>query len=73
LVIAERFHFHKWSQQAGETIAEYLAKLGHLAATCNFREYLQEVLKDRLVMCGIQHEGTQKRLQNMGAYYTVTC
>jgi len=50
---------HKWSQQAGETIAEYLAELRHLAATCNFGEYLQEVLKGRLV-CGIQHEGTQK-------------
>ena len=59
LVIAERFHLHKWSQQAGETIAEYLAELRHLAATCNFGEYLQEVLKGRLV-CGIQHEGTQK-------------
>jgi len=58
LVIAERFHFHKQSQQAGETIAEYLAELRRLAATCNFGEYLQEVLRDRLV-CGIQHKGTQ--------------
>ena len=58
LVIVEHFHFHKRSQQVGETIAEYLAELRRRAATCNFGEYLQEVLRDRLV-CGIQHEGTQ--------------
>ena len=58
LAIAEHFHFHKQSQQAGKTIAEYLAKLRRLAATCNFGEYLQEVLRDRLVS-GIQHKGTQ--------------
>lgn len=43
LVIAERFHFHKW---AGESLADYQAKLRRLARTCDFRGFLNEALRD---------------------------
>ena len=61
LVIAERFYFHRRCQQAGESIAEYIAELRRLATNCEFGEYLEQALRDRLV-CGLKHEPTQKRL-----------
>ena len=35
-VIVERFHFHKWEQAVGETMAEYDAALRKLAVHCEF-------------------------------------
>ena len=61
IVIAERFHFYCRSQNAGESIAEYLANLRRLASRCKFRDFLDEALRDRLV-CGMQSESTQKVL-----------
>ena len=61
LVIAERFHFHRRDQAPGESISNYLAELRRLAAHCDFGEYLEQALRDRLV-CGIRHENTQKGL-----------
>jgi len=61
VVIAERFHFHRRQQGANETISEYVAELRRLATTCEFNDYLDQALRDRLV-CGLRHEPTQKRL-----------
>ena len=61
LIIAERFYCHRRCQQSGESIAEYIAELRRLATNCEFREYLEQTLRDRLV-CGLNHEPTQKRL-----------
>ena len=61
LVITERFYFHRRCQQSGESIAEYITKLRRLATNCEFGEYLEQTLRDRLV-CGLNHEPTQKRL-----------
>ena len=62
LVIAERYHFHRRDQAAGESIAEYMAELRRLSRTCEFaEEYLSEALRDRLV-CGLRSENIQKRL-----------
>ena len=55
ITIAERFHFHNWNH------AEYVAELKRLAATCNFKIYLPEALRDRFV-CGFNHLGMQKKL-----------
>ena len=38
-----------------------MAELRRLATHCDFGDYLQQALRDRLV-CGIRHENTQKRL-----------
>ena len=60
-VIAERFKFHKRDQLPGESLADYIAELRRLATHCEFREYLNDALRDRLV-CGLRAEGTQRRL-----------
>lgn len=61
-IIAERFQFHKRTQNAGESIASYIAELRRLAARCSFpREYLDDTLRDRFV-CGLRSENIQKQL-----------
>ena len=61
LVIAERFYFHSMDQVMGESIADYVTQLCHLSAHCEFGEYLNDALRDRLV-CGMRSENAQKRL-----------
>ena len=61
LVIAERFHFHRHSQAVGESINDYIAELRRLSTHCQFGEFLNEALRDRLV-CGLRSEGIQKKL-----------
>ena len=38
-----------------------MAKLRHLASTCDFGRFLYQALRDRLV-CGLRNAATQKRL-----------
>lgn len=57
IVIAECFHFYHWSQNARELIAEYLASFRRLANRCKFRDFLDIVLRDRLIY-EIQSEST---------------
>lgn len=59
--IAERFHFHKRDQAAGESIAEFDAALRRLSIHCQFGETLEDSLRDRFV-CGLRHEPIQRRL-----------
>jgi hypothetical protein len=61
LVIAERFQFHKRNQGETETVSEYMAELRRLASKCQFGDYLEEALRDRLV-CGLQSGAVQKKL-----------
>ena len=61
ITIAERFHFHKRHQQPTKTIAEFVAELKRLARTCEFRDFLDQALRDQFV-CGVAHAGTLKRL-----------
>ena len=61
LVIAERYRFHQRSQRSDESIAEYLADLRRLATHCEFGNFLNDALRDRLV-CGLRSEAAQKRL-----------
>jgi len=61
LVIAERFTFHRRNQQREESVMQYLAELRRLATHCEFKDYLDEALRDRFV-CGLNSEAIQKRL-----------
>ena len=60
-MIAQRFRFYKRCQQSGESITECLAELRKIAAHCEFKTFLSEALRDRLV-CGILCESTEKKL-----------
>ena len=61
LVIAERFKFHHRNQREGETVAQYMAEVRRLSEHCEFKDYLNEALRDRLV-CGLRSEVIQRRL-----------
>ena len=54
ITIAERFKFHQRSQADGESVVDYMAKLRHLASTCDFGRFLDQALRDRLV-CGLRN------------------
>ena len=53
--------FHCCSQGHNESIAEYIAKLRHLATSCDFGIFLEQALHDHLVF-GICSESTQRGL-----------
>ena len=61
LVIAERYRFYKRSQEATESIADYVAVLKKLSEHCEFGEQYKDALRDRLVM-GLRNESVVKRL-----------
>ena len=57
----QRYKFHCRCRQPGETVSQYVAELRRIAERCNFGDYLESVLCDRLV-CGIQDSRIQRRL-----------
>ena len=61
LVIARRSYFYQQDQAAEESVADYMAELRRLAAPCDFRDFLNDALRDRLV-CRLHNEGAQKWL-----------
>lgn len=48
-VLSERYSFRARKQQSGESLAEYVAALKGLAASCAFGATLEEQLRDQLV------------------------
>jgi len=58
LAIAERFKFHQRTQKEGKSVAKYLASLRKLAEHCEFNEFLDQALQDKLV-CGLRNKMTQ--------------
>ena len=51
LVIAERFHFYWQNQATGESITDYVAELRRLSVHCEFGDYLDQALHNRLRVC----------------------
>ena len=45
----------------GESANDFLVELRRLARTCDFNQFLEEALRDRLV-CGLANKSTQKKL-----------
>ena len=66
LVIAERFHFHKMNQVAGESVAQFIAKLRRLVRHCEFKTFLEEALRGRFV-CGLSSKAIQNTTKQEGA------
>ena len=61
LVIAERFKFHKRMQHEEESVAEYIVTLKHLATHCDFGSFLNDALRDQLVV-GLSQDSMQRKL-----------
>ena len=60
-VTVQCFKFNSRSRKPGESIATYVAELKRLAEDCAFGDFLQEMLRDRIV-CGINDVRIQHRL-----------
>ncbi|XP_077508775.1 uncharacterized protein LOC144120249 [Amblyomma americanum] len=60
-VIAERCRFNRRVQLEQESVEDFVLELKHLARKCNFGDFLQDTLRDRLV-AGIRNEETQRAL-----------
>ena len=60
VVIAERFKFYERAQAESETISDFLAAIRKLSINCEFEEFLEQALRDRLV-CGIRDTRIRKR------------
>ncbi|XP_037502705.1 uncharacterized protein K02A2.6-like [Rhipicephalus sanguineus] len=60
-VIAERCRFNKRTQHEGESVENFIVELKHLARKCNYGDFLQDALRDRLV-AGVRNEETQRAL-----------
>eukprot|EP00731_Ephydatia_muelleri_P017267 Em0010g365a len=60
-VIMQRFNFNGRMQKGEEAVAEYVAELRRIAEHCEFKDALDEMLKDRLV-CGIKDTRVQRWL-----------
>ena len=56
-----RFKFNCRFRKQGETIQQYVAELRSLSEHCDFRDQLEEMMRDRLV-CGVNDEKIQRRL-----------
>ncbi|XP_040355390.1 uncharacterized protein K02A2.6-like [Ixodes scapularis] len=60
-VIAERCKFNRRVQEEQESVEDFIVALKHLARKCDFGQFLQDALRDRLV-AGIRREETQRAL-----------
>lgn len=60
-VIAERCRFNKRTHHEGESVENFIVELKHLARKCNYGDFLQDALRDRLV-AGVRNEEIQRAL-----------
>ncbi len=61
-VIFERARFNMRNQLPGEAAEKYIAELYRLADNCNFGNFRDELIRDRLVV-GILNQKTSLQLQ----------
>ena len=64
--IAERFKFYRRQQNPGESVVEFLSALRQMAGFCNFGDFLDDALRDRLV-CGLRNPEIQRKLLAVSA------
>lgn len=61
LVIAERFKFNRRFRQEGKSTTVFAVELRQLAASCDFKAFLDDALRDRFV-AGLSDKETQAQL-----------
>lgn len=60
-VTFERYKLNTRTQHEGESIDQYVTELKHLAATCDYRELRDELIRDRIVL-GLRDNAVRGRL-----------
>ena len=63
-IIAERYRFYKREQMETESVSDYIAAIKKLSTKCDFKIFLNEALRDKLV-CGLKDRTMQERLMSM--------
>uniref|UniRef100_A0A1X7T6M4 Retrotransposon gag domain-containing protein n=1 Tax=Amphimedon queenslandica TaxID=400682 RepID=A0A1X7T6M4_AMPQE len=61
-VIFERARFNRRSQQEGESTEEFIMELYRLVENCDYGEFQDEMIRDRLVV-GIRNQQLSERMQ----------
>lgn len=61
LFVVERFKFYSAKQEENEDVKSFVARLKSLILHCDFKEFLQQALRDQLV-CGLRSEGIKRKL-----------
>ena len=69
IVIYERFKFYRRCQESHESVSAFVAALKSLAATCEFGDKLEEMLRDKIVM-GLKEESTRVLLTEKNLTFT---
>ena len=60
-VISQKCAFYKRDRRAGESVKGYIEELRKLSEHCDFRDKLDEKLRDKLV-CGLNDQRIQQKL-----------
>lgn len=60
-ITMQRYKFNTRIRSASETVADYVAALREIAQHCEYKDSLQDMLRDRLV-CGVNHEAITNSL-----------
>ena len=60
-IVFQRFKLNSRNQSESEDVDTYVASLRQLAAKCNFKDLLEELVRDRIIL-GIHCEDTRHRL-----------
>lgn len=61
MFVLERFKFYSAKQEENEDVKSFVARLKSLILHCDFKEFLQQALRDQLV-CGLRSEGIKRKL-----------
>jgi len=61
LIPSERLKFNRRSQAHTESIGEFISALKQMATTCNYGQFLDQALRDRLI-AGLSEESLIKKL-----------
>lgn len=62
----ERFIFNKRVQKEGEPISEFAIQLKKLASSCDFKDFLDDALRDKF-LCGLRSNEIQGKLLSEGS------
>lgn len=60
-MIVQHFKFHSLFWKSGQSVTNFVAKLRQLSEHCEFRAFLGDMLRNRLV-CGINNDTIQRWL-----------